>query len=103
MGATVKYNAVVRKSIADSAAVKLFEGKAARQMKVLVRNVGATTCYIGDASVTAATGTPIKADETFDDEVALPFDGTAPALYAICDTGGSTTLSVQTSDTEDDR
>lgn len=55
----------------------------------VIRNAGATTCYLGGAAVASTTGYELAPGEVFTADLVA-----GDVLYAVCAPAGSTTLHV---------
>lgn len=69
--------------VAVGAVATVLRPAAGTRQSLSIRNTGATTVYVGPATVTTADGFPVEPDET------LTLSGTAAPVYAVAAVGGT--------------
>lgn len=81
-----------RIDVGDSEAVEVTADEVSfgQGQDLLIRNLGEDPVYLGNADVTATDGYELEADAT----ITLRTTDRREKLYAICDTGDTTTLAV---------
>lgn len=76
-------------AVAVSTSPVILAGSQPSKSTAIVANTGSATIYLGDSTVTAATGFPLPATDS------LSFDlGVAEVLYGICASATSSTMAV---------